>query len=280
MIHLPFLIDGKHQLPILGDITYTESNKSIPISIFCHVYKGFKDWGCWHLVAQKFASKGFAFVKFNFSHNGGTVDQPIDFPDLKAFGNNNYIKELDDLQTVIDWLYTSNSPITPNGGIHLIGHSRGGGIVTIKGAEENRIMSITSWAGVSDFSIHFPKGIKKLIWKIRGVGYVYNVRTKQRMPHYYQFYKNFKSNQQRLTISNAVQKIDIPHLLIHGTNDLVVPLKEAQNVAKWNPKSELFILNDGDHSFHATHPWKTESLPVDMSKAIEKTMVFLDQFRP
>lgn len=147
---------------------------------------------------------------------------------MKAFGNNNYIKELDDLQTVIDWLYTSNSPITPNGGIHLIGHSRGGGIVTIKGAEENRIMSITSWAGVSDFSIHFPKGIKKLIWKIRGVGYVYNVRTKQRMPHYYQFYKNFKSNQQRLTISNAVQKIDIPHLLIHGTNDLVVPLKRPK----------------------------------------------------
>lgn len=229
---------------------------------------------------SKICQQRICLCEIQFFPQRRTVDQPIDFPDLKAFGNNNYIKELDDLQTVIDWLYTSNSPITPNGGIHLIGHSRGGGIVTIKGAEENRIMSITSWAGVSDFSIHFPKGIKKLIWKIRGVGYVYNVRTKQRMPHYYQFYKNFKSNQQRLTISNAVQKIVFHIYLFMAPQDLVVPLKEAQNVAKWNPKSELFILNDGDHSFHATHPWKTESLPVDMSKAIEKTMVFLDQFRP
>lgn len=186
MIHLPFLIDGKHQLPILGDITYTESNKSTQLLSFVMAIKALKigDVGIWLL--KNLHAKDLPLWNSIFPQRR-TVDQPIDFPDLKAFGNNNYIKELDDLQTVIDWLYTSNSPITPNGGIHLIGHSRGGGIVTIKGAEENRIMSITSWAGVSDFSIHFPKGIKKLIWKIRGVGYVYNVRTKQRMPHYYQF---------------------------------------------------------------------------------------------
>ena len=83
-------------------------NQLKPIVIFCHGYKGFKDWGAWNLMAEAFAEAGFFFIKFNFSHNGGTVEQPIDFPDLEAFGNNNYTKELDDLESVIDWVCNSS----------------------------------------------------------------------------------------------------------------------------------------------------------------------------
>lgn len=76
-------------------------------------------------MAEAFASAGYFFIKFNFSHNGGTVEQPIDFPDLEAFGNNNYTKELDDLEAVIDWIYKSsefeNNLDKTN--INLIGHS-------------------------------------------------------------------------------------------------------------------------------------------------------------
>ena len=39
------------------------------------------------------------------------MDQPIDFPDLEAFGNNNYTKELDDLRSVIDWVENFDSPL-------------------------------------------------------------------------------------------------------------------------------------------------------------------------
>lgn len=89
-------------------------------------YKGFKDWGCWHLTAEAFAKASFCFVKFNFSHNGGTIEEPIDFPDLEAFGNNNFTKELDDLESVIDWVTNSDfkniTSISTND-ITLIGHS-------------------------------------------------------------------------------------------------------------------------------------------------------------
>ena len=37
------------------------------------------------------------FVKFNFSHNGTTLESPSDFKDLESFGNNNFSKELYDL---------------------------------------------------------------------------------------------------------------------------------------------------------------------------------------
>lgn len=39
-----FIIDRKHQKPILIDITCPSEEQNLPVIIFCHGYKGFKDW--------------------------------------------------------------------------------------------------------------------------------------------------------------------------------------------------------------------------------------------
>ena len=93
--------------PILLDYYIPLNGNKCPIIIFAHGYKGFKDWGAWSLMGKEFTKAGLCFIKFNFSHNGGTVDQPIDFPDLEAFGTNNYSKELDDLGDVMDWIISN-----------------------------------------------------------------------------------------------------------------------------------------------------------------------------
>ena len=85
---------------ILIDYFFKKNDQQKPVVIFCHGYKGFKDWGAWDLVAEAFAKADCFFVKFNFSYNGGTMQQPIDFPDLEAFGENNYTQELNDVQFV------------------------------------------------------------------------------------------------------------------------------------------------------------------------------------
>mgnify|MGYP000221090702 CR=1 FL=1 len=87
------ILEVDERRPIVYDLYFEENALQKPIVIFCHGYKGFKDWGAWHLVAETFAKKGYFFLKFNFSHNGGTIEQPIDFPDLEAFAQNNYTKE-------------------------------------------------------------------------------------------------------------------------------------------------------------------------------------------
>ncbi|WP_317192062.1 hypothetical protein [Snuella sedimenti] len=70
-------------------------------------------------MAKTFANAGFLFIKFNFSHNGGTIEQPIDSPDLEAFALNNYTKELNDLDTVISWVF-KNSIISKEGNLKTI----------------------------------------------------------------------------------------------------------------------------------------------------------------
>ena len=115
--------------PILVDFFYNKISKNMPIVIFCHGYKGFKDWGAWDIVGKEFANKNFFFIKFNFSHNGGTVEDPIDFPDLEAFGNNTFSHELNDLERVLNFISCEKS-VFKNidlNNIFLIGHSRGGG---------------------------------------------------------------------------------------------------------------------------------------------------------
>ena len=187
------VLEGQHNKPILTDVFYIENSKPKPIVVFCHGYKGFKDWGAWDLMAEAFAAEGYFFIKFNFSHNGGTVEQPIDFPDLEAFGNNNYTKELDDLQTVIDWISENNTYLkeVDRSNISLIGHSRGGGIVTIKAEEDEKIKKVISLAGVCDYGKRTATAGDLEQWRKDGVKYVLNGRTKQKMPHYFQFYKDF-----------------------------------------------------------------------------------------
>ena len=271
------VINGKHQKPIVIDVTYAENKTNLPIIIFCHGYKGFKDWGAWNLMAKQFAEAGFCFIKFNFSHNGGTVEQPIDFPDLEAFGNNNYTKELDDLETVIDWVfnYPDLQKIANTNSISLLGHSRGGGITLIKAEEDSRIKNVISLASVSDFGSRMTALCNLETWKQTGVTYVVNGRTKQQMPHYYQFYEDFKANEEHLTIKRAVSNLKIPHLIIHGNNDTSVLMDEAEHLHLWNPHSELQIIDGADHVFGASHPWKKKGLPNHLNEVVKMGLDFL-----
>lgn len=270
-------IQGRHDKPVLVDVYYKKNEVPKNIVIFCHGYKGYKDWGAWNLVAESFAKQGVFFIKMNFSHNGGTKEQPIDFPDLEAFGQNNFIKELDDLDSVISWVY--NSKIYENEinkqRITLIGHSRGGGIVLLKAASDKRISSVITWAGVSDFASRFPAGEQLELWRENGVAYITNARTNQQMPHYFQFYTNFKENESSLTIRTAVKELSIPCLIVHGSNDETVLLEEAKLLNSWNPKTQLSVIDKANHSFGSAQPWKSSSLPEHLSLVLETSTNFI-----
>ena len=129
------VIKGSSKRKILIDTTVLEESNSKRVVIFSHGFKGFKDWGPFNKIAEYFALNGFVFVKFNFSYNGTSIEKPSDFVDLEAFGNNNFCKELDDLEIVIDWVRSEflSAEIT------LFGHSRGGAISVLKSKEDNLI---------------------------------------------------------------------------------------------------------------------------------------------
>lgn len=273
-------ITGEHKKPILTDLIFSEDTKPKPIVIFCHGYKGFKDWGAWHLMAEEFAEKGYFFLKFNFSHNGTSPENLTEFMDIEAFGDNNYSKELDDLQSVIDWLFESNtgfSKYLDTSNLTLIGHSRGGGISIIKAAEEKRITKLVTFSSVSDFASRFPTGVVLNGWEKKGVSYIINTRTKQQLPHHFQFYTNFKANEKRLTISRATKALKIPHLIVHGSKDTSVPLSDSGKLFEWSPYPELLLVEGADHVYDVSHPWSSNELPSNFRYILDRTLKFISK---
>ena len=265
------IIEGSCQKKILIDITFSKEYDANKVIIFSHGFKGFKDWGPFNKIAEHFASKGFIFLKFNFSHNGTSIENPSEFVDLQSFGNNNFCKELDDLGLVMNWALNefSISKIT------LFGHSRGGAISMLKSAEDNRVLNVVSWASPSDFFVKLPIYEKAKKWKETNVAYIYNGRTKQNMPLYYQFYQSCWSNKDRLNIKNAVVDMKVPHLHVHGDNDPTVLIDEAYNIKSWNSKVSLHIIKGANHVFDGCHPYNLVNFPKDLKNAIDVTINFL-----
>jgi pimeloyl-ACP methyl ester carboxylesterase len=268
-------IIGANNLPISIDCTAINDNKIKPLVIFCHGFKGFKDWGAWDLVANKFAQNDFIFLKFNFSHNGTSLSVKDDFVNLEAFSENNYSKELDDLQTVLDWVNSNAFPLKEqhNKNIFLVGHSRGGGAVLVKQAEEKSITKTCTWASIDTYDRFGTKAqIDK--WKEAGEHLFINGRTGQKMPISYQFYSDYLQNIDRLDIKKAVQNNSKPLLIIHGTNDPAVNIESAQNLYSWSENSELLEIEDANHVFGSRHPFLEDDLPSQLATVVNSTMKF------
>ncbi|MCU7552677.1 alpha/beta fold hydrolase [Chitinophagaceae bacterium LB-8] len=271
------LITGSEQKPIPLDIFYQEV-KPNPVVIYAHGFNGFKDWGNFDLIARQFAETGFTFIKFNFSHNGTTPSDPENFVDLEAYGNNNYTKELYDLQAVIDWALDGSNPHAAAIDINrlfLIGHSKGGGIVLLKAAEEERVKGVATWASVSECKTPWGSWDKEKIekWKNSGVEFITNSRTKQQMPIYFQLYEDYQNNKDRLQILEAVKQLKVPILICHGIHDEAVPVAKARELHQASNNSELFLV-DSDHVFGRKHPWTKPVLPNAMQQVVSKTTGF------
>ncbi len=269
------VINGSKGKPVSIDISYSESAAQKPVIIFCHGFKGFKDWGHFNLIAEAFLKHDVVFVKFNFSYNGTTIEQPTDFADLEAFGENNFSIELDDMGLVIDYVASIAADYGGNKNeLYLIGHSRGGGMAILKTFEDKRIKKLCTWASVKDAADFFDnQDIEK--WKKEGAIYTYNSRTLQNMPLNYQLYENYIANKARLDIPKAAANIEVPWLIIHGTNDTSVPSSFGEQLHQWNTISELFLIENADHTFGGKHPWNEIILPDASTILIQKTISFL-----
>ena len=273
------IVEPSHSKQFLMDFRIPNGLNNLPLVIFVHGIKGFKGWGTWNLLGDRIANEGHIFVKFNFSHNGTTLEKPNDFGDLEAFGRNNYMLELEDLDAVIDHC-TKNGSIADHWdgkNIALIGHSRGGPICLVKAANDPRITKLVTWASVAtfDYAWHDEKVLADC--KENGVMYRINSRTKLAMPLYYQFYENYLQNEDFLNTEKAANELRIPWLIMHGTKDKAVPEEAAKKLLTWSANADIALIENADHTFGGKHPYTSDSLPDHSESLVKKTIEFLNQ---
>jgi dienelactone hydrolase len=279
-VRLDFLLSStRHSRPFAADAQYVPDGQPKPVVVFVHGFKGFKDWGHFNVLAEWFAQQGFVFVKLNLSHNGLVVGGTGDLEDLEAFGQNNFSLELDDIGALLDYLQSPASVLpaseTDFSRLALIGHSRGGGLVLLKAAEDPRVAAVITWAAISNINPAWSDALMQQ-WQQQGVYHVENSRTKQQLPLYYQIVEDYHANRLRLDIPHTLRRhLRKPLLVIHGDQDETVLVQRAYELKDWKPDAELVVLPGVTHNFGGGHPWNLTAAPNEALQAAEATVDFL-----
>ena len=223
--------------------------------VFVHGFKGFKDWGFGPYLAEYFAANGFFVVTFNFSHNGLGKNK-FEFTELEKFAKNTYSREVRELDEIITAVRNGYFGFANDSKIGLIGHSRGGAIALLCASKRNDISAVATWAAISKLDRYSDR--QKREWRNTGFFEALNTRTNQVMRLDVSLLDDIEQNSgESLSIEIAVKNLNCPLLIVHGDQDLTVPIAEADQIYNWSDKSKtefLKIFGTG-HTFDVVHPF-------------------------
>lgn len=256
----------------------SDKNVKIPLIVFAHGFKGFKDWGGFPYLCSKLSESGFAVLSFNFTHNGVNNTSPEEFSELDKFAENTHSIELNDYFSVLNYIpeLAEKYPVDKDQ-VGLIGHSRGGGLSIITAAENSGIVkALVTLASVADFDRYTAEQKKR--WRQNGSIEMPNTRTNQLMKMNVTLLDDIEKNKERFNITAAVSRLKIPCMIIHGKEDLAVKYTDAEKIYNSSDKefSELCIIENTGHTFGTEHPFKGSNRSFD--EVIVLTTAFFKKF--
>ena len=268
-----FALPVGQDLVIRGDFHAREQDPHQPLLIFCHGFKGFKDWGSFPHVAEQLADRGVAVLRFNFSCNG-VGESVTEFDELEKFGRNTYARELADLQALTAWITAEENPYAgffDPCKLFVMGHSKGGGDAILFGADHPRVKGIITWNGIAHVDL-FDARLRQEIAE-KGVGYVANARTGQQMPITRVVIDDVDQNREAYDLIAKVRKMSKPLCIIQGTKDYERLVTGAKRLADAAGNGQLHWIEGGDHTYNTKHPFTGTTPQLDA--AIGHTAAFV-----
>ena len=252
----PFVLSRADHAPIHGIVQMPDGPGPHPTVVVCHGFKGFQEWGFFPPLADLLVARGYAAVRFNFPGTGMLPGDDL-VTDLEAFRNARPSQDVEDLLTVLDGLGdTVASGLVDPARVSLVGHSRGGGVALLAAANprwRDRLKALVTWAGVSTFARWGSADTER--WRREGELTILNGRTGQKLPLGVEVLDDIE-NHPGLDLHAAAGQRVAPWLLAHGAVDPVVPVAEAESLAERTAGvHELRVIENGDHTFGARHPF-------------------------
>lgn len=274
-------VSSTEQLPIRYDLyTPTPAGEELPVLIFLHGFKGFKDWGPFPDACFEMAGSGYAVLAMNFSRNG-IGDRPAEFDRLDLFADNTFSQELNDIGSVIEALksgeiqseYAALDPFR----IGLIGHSRGGHTAVVAAANFEEVCCLVTWAAVANYNKSWSEEMISN-WDGKGYTEVINSRTGQAMRLNRVLYDDAQKNADILMAEERVKELYIPVCFIHGKEDETVPYQDVNVLYENCPSKDKkrILIPDTGHTFGGAHPFVDDDMPEPFSQVLDATIRWFD----
>lgn len=214
------------------------SNPNRYTVIVSHGFRGSKDsGGRGGILANAFVQLGFTVVRFDF-----TPCQPISSQVLE-------------LQGIINWCRS-----TVKQSIILLGRSMGGSASLLTAAHDEQIKGLCLWAAPSDLVETFQLAL----------GDMYNRLVQgESLRHQDEFGEliltpDFVRDFSKYNLSKAMNLLDqrgLPVLIIHGTNDAIVPFQQTRDFAYPSRNGKVIaIIEEGDHQFTKHYKQATQAV--------------------
>lgn len=207
------------------DYSFHEGEASFKrIVVLGHGVTGNKDRPFVVALANGLAATGISVLRFSFSGNGDSEGRFID---------STISKEVADLGSVIDVLSDYS--------VCYVGHSMGGAVGVLRASQDSRIKLLVSLAGMVHTKI-FAQTEFGDVTPNEGVMW-----DKPECPLSSAYMDDMA---QIGSVVDRASRITVPWLLVHGTEDDVVPVGESREIFEnaSEPK-ELIELEGADHVF-------------------------------
>ena len=222
-----------HGRTVNGDV-YIPKAESFPLVIFSHGYNGYKE--DFLQSAEYLMDNGIGAICFTFCGSGGR--------DPSGFGTTNMtlFTEEEDLSAVMDYAMRIKGF---NGSLYLAGGSQGG-MVSAMAAEERG-------SDIKGMVLLFPAFCIPDNWN--NMNYpVDRYPTPESIPESFDFWgvelgRDFVLTLRDLDIYENMADFQKPVLILHGTDDNIVPLSYSQRAIKTYPNAELVTYTGEGHGF-------------------------------
>lgn len=268
MININKTLINKDKNEINLDIRYSGKEDRSPVIIYSHGFKSFRNWGFIPSLCEDLAKNGFITVNHDFSLNG-IVDDEKPLFDNEKFHRNTVSQEVEDLNFLISSLIKGQLKKELakiwDGNIYLAGHSLGGAVSILAASNFTEVKKIALLATIGTLDRNTER--QKHFWKKKGYTKIKIAGTDQKLTLDYNYVKDKEKNFKDDAILKTAEDLDIPALIIHPSEDMVVEKKEAETLKKSFNKAVYHLLPHTGHTFSAKHPLKKR--PETLDKLVE-----------
>ena len=194
-----------------------------PLVVLGHGVTANKDREWAVILANALSENGFSALRFSFSGNGASEG---DYKDSCPS------KEVQDLGAVLDALDRE---------VTYVGHSMGAAVGVLRANRDPRIQRLVSLGGMVDTEAFVERKFADLV---PDQDFMWDLPECPYSSAYREDMLRIKS------VLPLAPQIHIPWLLLHGSDDTVVPVEESKAIAQIaGGPTQLEVIPGGDHVF-------------------------------